>query len=384
MYKHIYTPQQNSLQSAAESDQIKKSTFQLKDNRNKIPMQRKEEKPLDINSSAPIQMQRYSVVRDIPLVPHVKRNKDISGADEKKKVRNKMLGLLRNAYPVHGQQGTPEELDAHRGPVFAAKKLKLETDVRDNAAIDLRGAHVAHIDTRERDRAGTTQAALINRITGKANHWIGAHLVKREWGGEDNMWNVVAWPKKAEDAWAAGFENPIDTYFANDGNQKIDIGIHVEKEDEAISEGAAQHLFTTGANITAAEVDEAHATGKGKALAEKLVELRYTANRAIESVPLMAQGRSSLGHAGLGPGDTDWRDALIESEKFLVKNARSERAKLGDFGKDDLHIGKKGALNGSDAKEREMIGSRSAERAKAWKQETDNYRPGYDHFNNVL
>ena len=78
------------------------------------------------------------------------------------------------------------------------------------------------------------ESVLTKKVT-KDKDWIGAHLIKKEWGGEDNMWNVVCWPKKTELAWGEHFEEPIDTAFTNRRERKIDISINVEKEDELIS-----------------------------------------------------------------------------------------------------------------------------------------------------
>lgn len=349
--------------------------IQFKNNRPEVTAQLK---TLNMANQA-IQMKSYSVIRNLALKPH-KVTKDTNDEGSKKKVRDKNLGFLRKGFPStlpHDFVGDREAEDDYRGEEFRRRKAAMLHNVATHDSVEVPGAHVKGIKTHERGRSGTSQSKGVSALTGQ--QYIGAHLVKREWGGEDNMWNVVAWPQKAEDNWANQFEDPIDIHYAMERGGEINIGIHVRKEDEYISKTKATALD----KINPKFLDEDDPSGKGKLLAENLVKLRYSINRSVESVPLIAQGTSNFGRATLDGGLTGYNIAKGAAEKVYEKEA--QQAVEDVYGEKAKAINSKRIphLKGGTGAEAKELKDRSRERAQAWKEETENYSPGFDHFNNV-
>jgi hypothetical protein len=282
-----------------------------------------------------LQRKAYTVSRRLPLEPHFGEWKNTAPAsardiDDTEKAKADILGKLRKLYPLSAQDQAAADLekwdgerrDEHRGPAYAQKKLAFLSRLPMggiNVGFWTRGAHVAGLSVAsERERANTPESKLTEKVTGM--NWIGAHLIKREWGGEDNMWNVVCWPKSAEDLWGREFEEPIDIAFAVGGQKgRIEISINVEKDDEIIDREVVQGLIDSALKSQpGAETDPLWL----KAIHEAAVTSRAEANRGVESIPTSARAASTLPAArgaSLSAGDTAWPAARAAAYEFVKK-----------------------------------------------------------------
>ena len=331
-----------------------------------------------------LQLRRYSVERTIKLdlgekvleqqeeKKHPKDSKkDVPWQHAKTRARGLALSYLRESYPTSPEcrdDASPEAKDLTRGPVFAEAKLALnekykilDTDPKDQTATVTRTAIFKNAE--EGSRAGSTQANGVKALTGNDNY-IGAHLVKREWGGADNMWNVVAWQKSAEDIWAAGFERAVDMkgVFGEDPGT---ISISVEKEDEFLTPQKQTELINNRPVTT-------------KTGLEGIAEARYSINRAIESVPLRASGTNFERTTNLDGATIGYNMAIGTAvEKFSNKidqaiSVSTER---------DTFSGKRPLPNDMQDAEGRLDSKQLDERKKAWKLEKDTYgRAGKDAF----
>lgn len=302
----------------------------------------------------------------------------------KEKARAKILGKLREEYPLSPQdnQGTALERDQRRGEEFARRKQEAEASLVESpdGSVLVPGAHVEGIAPGERARRGSGEATGVKKIAG--GDWIGAHLVKCEWGGEDNMWNVVAWPQAAENKWAKEFEYPIDRAFTNRTERAAEIQIHVTKEDEELDKQKVEGFILQemsklpDQSLWANQEDKARRIQK---VESSLVNKRWAYNRAVESVPLSAAASSHLGATRLSKADTNWEFAADSADKAMIKAVQDEIAALPTSPK--LH--ERAKVVGGQQAEVDADDSRKKERTDAWKQETDNYTPGFEHVNTV-
>jgi hypothetical protein len=371
-----------------------------------------------------IQAKRYTVSRNLPLETHyslieVKEEAEATTATTptakgktakgktaavektpKEKAQDAILGKLREAYKLSTEneeaavkeKWSGAQRDERRGPEFLRQKEQMltELDEREEFLTDtaedekdykikkeersatgfwVAGAHVKGLSVAsERKRENNPQSALIKKIT-KKDDWIGAHIIKKEWGGEDNMWNVVCWPGKTEKKWGKEFEEPIDMAFANRTIKKLDIAVDVEKEDAAFAD---DHFDTFIAEKTA-----------GKTVSEQWMNLikqnaklaQIDANRAMESVPVRASGSSRLGTSSINSTDTNWDAAKIPAETG-VKNVIENFTKKEPHQKQFENFKKEAVSN----KEKGL----TEEREEALGQEKRNYRPEvYDFEHNV-
>lgn len=325
---------------------------------------------IQIPANAILQAKRYTVSRELPLKTEVTPMEAKKGVD-------KLISKLRDDYPIPmhvkvEDDWSADKRDSYRGAEFLQQKAQILKTATGQKTINVPGAHVARIKPGGRERAARSQAAGISKIE-KTKEWIGAHLVKREWGGEDNMWNVVAWPDTAEKKWGENFEDPIDTAFTNQTTSNLDISIAVEKEDEVVSAKDAKRVINE--KVKDLPEDEKGANWK-KFIEEEGAKSRWVVNRAVESVPLKASGSSSLGDVKLEPKDTEWTTAM-GAAKASFKATVDKAAKKPPHPKRVPH------LKGGVEVEKEKRIERSEERRLAWEQETKNYTPGYEHFSNV-
>ncbi len=318
-----------------------------------------------------VQAKRYTVTRDLPLTT-VMRSIDVGSA------RDRLLSNLRSDYPIPSgvtikEEMSGEERDQLRGKEFLTKKVKILSSLPETGTVPVPAAHVANIATHERERANSSQAKAISQIAPKIK-WIGAHLVKREWGGEDNMWNVVAWPQSAEETWAAGFEDPIDIAISNQTASDVDISISVIKEDEIISKDVAD--LAAQEKIEGLE-ENGQKENWAKLISEEAAKSRWDVNRAVESVPIEASGASRLGSVKLDLSLTKWDDAK-EAGSQAFKNAVGRAASKAP------HISRAPHLKGGDEMEKIKLVARNKERKDAWGQEKANYSEAhYERFSNI-
>ncbi|WP_436397555.1 hypothetical protein [Roseobacter sp. S98] len=330
-----------------------------------------------------VQRAAYSVTRDLPLETHY----SLISADNARKT---MLNTLRNQFPLDPiieQQAKSEKWDnarkdQSRAPEFAVKKRELEQQVSnapaqyadtdsgtrepgkkpeeqpyDVAKLWVAGAHVKGLRVAsDRGRKNTPESALTKQVTGTKD-WTGAHLIKREWGGEDNMLNVVCWPDQAEKDWGTGFEEPVELAFATRARREVDISVRVDKEDEAIKrEDIADTIKDATADPT---------TKLNKHILGKAEVGRMDANRGIERIPVAARGHSALGTVSFDKSVTKWDEARTAALKKLQRTLTG--MKHARF--DDEYIPKDPSEHARDAQ-----GTRTAEREEAAREETYNYR----------
>ena len=336
----------------------------------------------DLQNGATLQAKAYTVSRQLPLESHYSLKKP-------KDAQDLLLGKLRVDYPLSPEleeqakreNWSGDRRDEARGPEFGAKKQKALERIsgggdyygenQDETMVWTPGAHVAGLSVAsERGRKNTPESELTKTVTGTKD-WIGAHLIKREWGGEDNMWNVVCWPKAAELQWGAAFEEPIEVAFTNQREKSLEIDVSVEKEDEAISAEEVQAVLGEvkgGKTIT----DQRWLTEiEGQVLAA-----RSDANRALERIPTKATGSSKLGSAALGKGETNWEGAKASALSKVRTRLANAVAKAPH---------EKRPVKDIETVRSETSETRTKERKEGWDEETRNYRgERYDHDNNII
>ncbi|MBN9387837.1 MAG: DUF4157 domain-containing protein [Chloroflexi bacterium] len=325
-------------------------------------------------TSGPIQLKRYTVSRNLPLEPHFREWKNTK--EDIDKARIELLGKVRQAYPLtpeleetaNREKWSADKRDENRGPGFNEAKMKILEQLKPgsdstgdtSSSIWTRDAHVAGLSVAsERERANTPESTLTKKIT-KIQDWIGAHLIKRAWGGEDNMWNVVSWPKAAEDKWGKEFEGPIDIAFSVNKRNKLDISLEIEKEDEAIPAKEISEL------ITKAQETKGDNENWQKAIGEDGVKAFYEANRAIESIPVSAKGTSEISKTNLEAGDTKWNEAVNAARTYVTSIITNSAKKA-------PHQSRK--LVGQEEAEKTKKSDLYNERSNALYQERTNYRP---------
>ncbi|MFK7875751.1 MAG: hypothetical protein AB8B71_08200 [Paracoccaceae bacterium] len=382
-----------------------------------------------------IQMKPYTVSRNLTLEKGIK---SFESSEEKKDKKGKVtskaqsaktramgefLSALRSEYPLPKDA---ESLDYDtqenaRGPDYLLRKGLVEQEF-DSVDDDAEQVDVYRPSIRanvpDANRSGGTQAGPISKLTGAT--YIGAHLVKREWGGEDNMWNVVAWPKaSAEDKWAASFEDPVDKA----GLWGLDPGtvsISVTKEDDVIPKMRLDRLIE-GAIFRALKAEKLKdpSAAVNRTLVPHFMDPvnteRQKINRAVESVPVNASGtcrapdiktgavqekttnldssetkydlakekaldaiKARLDKEAVKTVDTD--DAL---DKQKIKKVGQIREGMRKKGKDPSLVPEPTPpMRLRDADKREK-GVRGEERDKDWRQEREAYGEGFEFHNDL-
>ncbi len=348
------------------------STFQRKVMGDNVPR-------ADFLTGAPYQLKRYTVERNLKLDLGTKvwEKDKKTQQPAKTRARGQALAFLRELYPAVGNfsKETPaEEKDQTRGLEFLEARDRLDqkykildSDSEEQTAESTRTA--IYRNAPEGERAKNSQAQGVIGLTGRKDY-IGAHLVKREWGGDDNMWNVVAWLQSAENKWAASFERPVDMkgVFGEDPGS---VSINVQKEDELIAP------------------DEYKAITKDEKLTgtayEKIAVERAKINRAVESVPLVAVGVNNVSTTTLN--DTETGYAIAEDagkKKFTgdVSAAMKITTERSDYG------GKRPIPSSFEAADEVTKANALEERREDWEKEKDTYKAGgigaFDFTNTVF
>ena len=321
------------------------------------------------NIETTIQLAKYSVYRKLPL------ESTLNETDSDTAIK-RVKYALRLKYPG--------ETDEERGDDYKAELLNALFAIGKSDPAPLIKAHVANINKEPRKRSGN-MAKGINKLESAymSNEvkWIGAHLVKDQWGGEDNLWNVVAWPQETEDDWAKRFEEPIDQLFLRGEINNVIIEIHVVKEDEALMENSVHQVvdneisriggnprIDTHGNVI---IEPMHLKGidlvKGK-----VEKKRWEVNKSVEAVPYNVTAKSTLTpRFSLGFGDTKWMHAQVAA-LFAIDdeiNKSIEEVKKGVHPKALENAKSKDAIK---EKENEK---RLKERKKAHDEESRNLKP---------
>lgn len=319
------------------------------------------------------QLQRYDRVIDIDLTTTTKvweEQKEVISDNPKKaksaqsavsRARGFEIGELRKQYPL------PEDYPKPRGPEEAALADKARGDQFLSEYQAILESYEGESDTDgkyavnkpaifdgapERGRNGKI-AIPVNRLMKSSPEYIGAHLVKREWGGTDNMWNVVAWTGAAEKKWAAGFERAVDISTAK-GEQPGRIQIQVQKEDEALDENV-----------------------EPKAKELPIVDAkRLELNSALETVPMRAFGANRLTNVDLDAGIIGYSIAFEMARKQLNQVA--------------TEAGEDSDSTSVEENRKQKYGERDEERAEHWKREMIAYEgkdktgKGFNHSNPLV
>lgn len=333
-----------------------------------------------------IQRAKYSIEKRVSLTTAAKPWKEKDGQSAKKRAVGAMLATLREEYPLPSSYKKTQDNntdDNFRGKDFLERKaeiLKRFEDVDESATDVISTRASIEGDKEAGKRRSTSQAADVSRIA-PGFKWIGAHLIKREWGGADNMWNVVAWPQEAEDKWADQFEKSVDTdglYGRDPGT----VGIAVTKEDDTIDKDfideVEKYSLEIGLN-NSVTAETAKQTGKFK---ETVAKKRNYLNRAMESIPVNAAGTNKLGTTTLSTSETRYDEAK-ESAKAefadTVTDALADTSEITRHTKDKTPIPKT-----MEEAEKVESGKRLKERQKDWKEEKQNYRADKYEFTNTL
>jgi hypothetical protein len=281
-----------------------------------LPQHPSAKTPLSSVTNPTIQRTRYIVYRQLPL------KKIVNKKDQNSAIKKIKAGL-KQKFPLYEGEQREDYKNALLDALIAIGK--------EGNDVNLFKAHVAGINTSERKRVGNQAKGIAELEKKHMNNnvkWIGAHLVKDAWGGEDNLWNVVAWPQSTEDIWARKFEAPLDLAFQLGKADEAQIEIAVTKEDETWQQGPVHDALDAAINEETWEGREKNQNrllDKKKLYAEMQVEkVRWNANRAVESVPEIVTARSSATpRFSFGPGDTMWNRArvlaLIEIDNAINK-----------------------------------------------------------------
>ena len=115
-------------------------------------------------------------------------------------------------------------LNQSRGPGYETAKRGFKPDSK------VYTPHISTIGLGDRPRTNTFVNDIKSYLV-KNEDYVGGHLIKCEWGGEDNMMNVVVWSNTAEEKWSKGFEKEIEAAFLLDKKKQITIEIVATKED---------------------------------------------------------------------------------------------------------------------------------------------------------
>ncbi|HWY38015.1 MAG TPA: hypothetical protein VNY73_05620, partial [Bacteroidia bacterium] len=201
--------------------------------------------------------------------------------------------------------------------------------------------------------------------------WIGAHLIKDAWGGLDNMMNVVAWPDAAEKTWSEGFEDPIDDAFLHGTTDAAHMTIKVAKEDEAIPRAEANAELVQ-------KIPGGTVADKTKLLEAETEKARWEINKAIETVPELAFGVSTINRhpVSLDQGATGFHAANVLSRRYLSDLIADKVSKIGAARAEALANAK--TQDEIDTKETD---GRSKERKAAIIAERKNLQPDIFHQN---
>lgn len=348
------------------------STFQRKVMGDNVPR-------ADFLTGAPYQLKRYTVERNLKLDLGTKvwEKDKKTQQPAKTRARGQALAFLRELYPAVGNfsKETPaEDKDKTRGLEFLEARDRLDqkykildSDSEEQTAESTRTA--IYRNAPEGERAKNSQAQGVIGLTGRKDY-IGAHLVKREWGGDDNMWNVVAWLQSAENKWAASFERPVDMkgVFGEDPGS---VSINVQKEDELIAPDEYK---------TVTKDEELTGTAY-----EKIAVERAKINRAVESVPFVAVGVNNVSTTSLNGSETGYAIAEDAGKKKFtneVKDAMKITTERSDFG------GKRPVPSSFEAADEITKANALKERREDWKKEKDTYKAGgigaFDFTNTVF
>ena len=340
--------------------------------------------PAASSAAAPMQLKRYTVERDLDLSLATKTwkaqgTKGVEGYQSAKtRARGQLYADLRAEYPASRKDGTQEEKDQTRGEEFLEQKrlidAKFDNINDDEATVNTTRPAIlpnAEMGTRRK----SSQAGPISKINTDED-WIGAHLVKREWGGADNMWNVVAWPKKAENFWAKHFERPVDSRGLN-GEDPGNIKIVVVKEDELITRDIANKVIDLKAKALGRE-----ARTQSKTFFKQAAGARAAANRALEAVPVSASGTNEDGVTTVDGSMTAFDPSQAKVLEFYETKVTEALNR-----DDEEKAHERNPLPTSmDVAEERSATEQLKERTTDWKAETDNYptEKGFKHTNTLF
>lgn len=332
MYTQVKKPKQNKSRVVAQKKSTEKQGCGFVDNRAEAVAQRKLQN-LKNNSETGIQLKKYSVIRDLDLSLATTNwsAKGEQGQEEyqsaKTRARGQMYADLREEHPITDNSGSFEEQEASRGAEYLSKKAAIDKkfeNISDDEETVQSTRPAVKPNAPKGKRRNNSQADLINGMV-QGVHYIGAHLVKREWGGSDNMWNVVAWPQQAEDKWASTFESPVDSAGLK-GQNPGKVKIEVRKEDEGLTQSRANELIHEEIRkLKGTENEKANKRFKESPTAKRLLtSARWVSNRALESVPEVAKGTNSSGTVELDKSETKYEEARAGAEEHFRKKAEAE------------------------------------------------------------
>ncbi len=343
------------------------------------------------SENAPTQLKQYSVIRDInmSLAKKTWKTKGQEGDKDyqtaKVRARGAMYGDLREEYGVKELDGVITEIDDVSTTDEYLRKKALITEKYDLIEDDVAEAETSRpalkTDVKMGKRAKNSQAGPINKMVDGVKY-IGAHLVKREWGGADNMWNVVAWPQAAENEWAATFELPVDRKGIR-GEDPGNIKIEVIKEDEELTLPKSREIIDEEVTLLIGdENDQAKERLNNSSAMRNLTENRWSSNRALESVPVIAKGTNFEGSITLNKSKTKWNEAKAGALDTYRKNVKAELLSTEEI---EIHEMNPDKLKGNwDDEEARSDLNRKKERAKDWGEEKRLYSPGFVHEDNVV
>ncbi|BDD04592.1 eCIS core domain-containing protein [Aureibacter tunicatorum] len=373
-----------------EADVMGAKALQFIDNRPEGVAQRKLNK-FKNNGDTEIQLKKYSVARNLNLSLattdwSAKGEKgDEKYQSAKTRARGQMYADLREEYPITNTDGNHEEQENSRGVEYARKKLEIDTEFDKYSDDDITvqtSRPAIKPNAGKGKRRKNSQAGPINEMVSSIKY-IGAHLVKREWGGADNMWNVVAWPQKAEDKWASIFETPVDSAGLR-GEDPGNVKIEVRKEDEELKRPRASEIIQEEiSKLEGADNEKANKRLLESPTAKRLLtSARWVSNRALESVPEVAKGTNFLGTVELSRSETKYEEAKKGAEEHFRKKAKEELKSEEEL---QIHSKSKDQLTDSwEEEEARMHELRKKERKRDWKVETDLYTPGFKIEDNIV
>lgn len=168
-------------------------------------------------------------------------------------------------------------------------------------------------------------AKVVNQIIkNPPQAYIGGHLIKDEWGGKDNMFNVVSWKKDAEERWTQRFENEITKKFLSNEIDELQIDISVLKKDELIDSNKFKSLISSIAQDKSNSVDNMIVANEG---------IRWKVNKAGETIPKSVIGNTTptiISTVSINSNDSGFDDFIHKAETYITSNVKDKRSKV-DF-----------------------------------------------------
>ena len=203
--------------------------------------------------------------------------------------------------------------------------------------------HIPTLPNTEAKKRRGNIAKEVNNITKENPLYKGGHIVKAEWGGDDNMFNVVSWIDKAEKDWTEQFENEITKSFLSNNNDRLQIDINVLKEDELIDSNKFKSLVH---NIVS-DSQEKDSQKKENMVNQIILtneNIRWYINKAGETIPKSVIGNTMpqiTKTISINSQDSGFDQFVQKSEQYITSEVNNNKKKNIPVSFDDIQKSQK-------------------------------------------